>query len=150
DREWQAKGPRGPLHGIPVLVKDNLDTADRMATTAGSLALVGARPPDDAFVVRRLRQAGAGLLGQTKPNARAHIRRTNSPAAGAAAAARPRTPTPWIATRAAPAPGRPWPSPPTCAPWPSAPRPTARSSAPRQPTASSASSRPSAWSAGRA
>ena len=65
DRERKDKGPRGPLHGIPVLIKDNIDTADRMATTAGSLALVGAKPPRDAFLVTRLRQgleeAGADL-----------------------------------------------------------------------------------------
>lgn len=65
DRERKEMGPRGPLHGIPILVKDNIDTADRMATTAGSLALVGAKPPRDAFVVARLRQAGALLLGKT-------------------------------------------------------------------------------------
>jgi amidase len=78
DREWKAKGPRGPLHGIPVLVKDNIDTADRMATTAGSLALVGARPPHDAFVVRRLRKAGAVLLGKTNLSEWANIRSSNS------------------------------------------------------------------------
>src|SRR5262249_48049123 len=65
DKERAEKGPRGPLHGIPILVKDNIDTADRMATTAGSLALVGAKPPRDAFLVARLRQAGALLLGKT-------------------------------------------------------------------------------------
>ena len=74
DRERAEKGPRGPLHGIPVLVKDNIDTADRMATTAGSLALVGARPPADAFVVRRLRAAGAVLLGKTNLSEWANIR----------------------------------------------------------------------------
>jgi amidase len=78
DREWKAKGPRGPLHGIPVLVKDNIDTADRMATTAGSLALVGARPLADAFVVRRLRQAGAVLLGKTNLSEWANIRSSTS------------------------------------------------------------------------
>src|SRR5438093_8388129 len=57
DRERKATGPRGPLHGVPVLLKDNIDTADRMATTAGSLALVGAKPPRDAFLVGRLRRA---------------------------------------------------------------------------------------------
>lgn len=65
DRERKGTGPRGPLHGVPVLVKDNIDTADRMATTAGSLALVGARPPRDAALVGRLRAAGALVLGKT-------------------------------------------------------------------------------------
>jgi amidase len=65
DRERKAKGSRGPLHGVPILVKDNIATADRMATTAGSLALVGARPARDAFLVGRLRAAGALLLGKT-------------------------------------------------------------------------------------
>jgi amidase len=65
DREHRQTGSRGPLHGIPVLIKDNIDTADRMATTAGSLALVGAKPPRDAFLVTRLRKAGAVLLGKT-------------------------------------------------------------------------------------
>ena len=74
DRERTEKGARGPLHGIPILVKDNIDTADRMATTAGSLALVGARPPADAFVVRRLREAGAVLLGKTNLSEWANIR----------------------------------------------------------------------------
>src|SRR5205823_616265 len=74
DNERKGKGPRGPLHGIPVLIKDNIDTADRMATTAGSLALVGARPPQDAFLVRRLRQAGVVLLGKTNLSEWANIR----------------------------------------------------------------------------
>src|SRR5205823_5766352 len=65
DKERKEKGPRGPLHGIPVLIKDNIDTADRMATTAGSLALVGAKAPQDAFLVGRLRKAGAVVLGKT-------------------------------------------------------------------------------------
>jgi amidase len=65
DKERKDKGPRGPMHGIPVLVKDNIDTADRMATTAGSLALVGSKPPRDAFLVDRLRKAGALILGKT-------------------------------------------------------------------------------------
>lgn len=78
DRERKEKGPRGPLHGIPILVKDNVDTADRMATTAGSLALVGAKPPQDAFVVRRLREAGAVLLGKTNLSEWANIRSNTS------------------------------------------------------------------------
>jgi amidase len=74
DKERKDKGPRGPLHGVPILIKDNIDTADRMATTAGSLALVGAKPPRDAFVVQRLRKAGAVLLGKTNLSEWANIR----------------------------------------------------------------------------
>ncbi len=65
DAERRAGRVRGPLHGIPILLKDNLDTADRMSTTAGSLALVGARPQRDSAVVARLRSAGAVILGKT-------------------------------------------------------------------------------------
>ncbi|CAA9551200.1 MAG: Putative secreted amidase SCO6344 [uncultured Thermomicrobiales bacterium] len=65
DQELQQQGPRGPLHGIPVLLKDNIDTADQMLTTAGSLALTGSRPQRDATVVQRLRDAGAVILGKT-------------------------------------------------------------------------------------
>src|SRR5205807_8414694 len=60
-----AGGPRGPLYGVPVLLKDNIDTADRMSTTAGSLALLDSKPARDAFIVRRLRAAGALILGKT-------------------------------------------------------------------------------------
>jgi amidase len=74
DKERKTKGARGPLHGIPVLIKDNIDTADRMATTAGSMAMVDARPPRDAFVVRRLREAGAVILGKTNLSEWANIR----------------------------------------------------------------------------
>ena len=65
DRERKEKGARGPLHGIPILIKDNIDTADRMMTTAGSLALLGSRPMQDSFVARKLREAGAVILGKT-------------------------------------------------------------------------------------
>jgi len=65
DQERKTKGPRGPLHGVPVLIKDNIDTADRMMTTAGSLALVGSKPPKDSFVAQKLRAAGAVILGKT-------------------------------------------------------------------------------------
>lgn len=65
DAEWQSSGPRGPLHGIPIVIKANIDTADKMATTAGSLALAGHRPPEDAFLVSRLRDAGAIILGKS-------------------------------------------------------------------------------------
>jgi len=74
DRERRQKGPRGPLHGIPILLKDNVDTADRMNTTAGSLALLGSRPPLDGTVAARLRAAGAVLLGKTNLSEWANFR----------------------------------------------------------------------------
>ena len=74
DAERKAGHVRGPLHGIPVLIKDNIATADRMETTAGSLALVGAKPPRDAYLVTRLREAGAVLLGKTNPSEWANFR----------------------------------------------------------------------------
>jgi amidase len=74
DAERKAGHLRGPLHGIPVLIKDNIATADRMQTTAGSLALVGAKPPQDAAVARRLRDAGAVILGKTNLSEWANFR----------------------------------------------------------------------------
>ena len=78
DRERKDKGARGPLHGIPVLIKDNIDTADRMMTTAGSLALFGSRPLQDSFVARKLREAGAVILGKTNLSEWANIRSNHS------------------------------------------------------------------------
>ena len=78
DKERKAKGPRGPMHGIPVLIKDNIDTADGMMTTAGSLALVGAKPPKDSFVAKKLREAGAIILGKTNLSEWANIRSSHS------------------------------------------------------------------------
>ena len=78
DKERKAKGARGPLHGIPVLIKDNIDTADRMQTTAGSLALVGSRPTRDSFVAQKLREAGAVILGKTNLSEWANIRSSHS------------------------------------------------------------------------
>ncbi len=78
DAERRAKGARGPLHGIPVLLKDNLATADRMETSAGSLALLGAKAPRDAFLVERLRAAGAVILGKTNLSEWANIRSSHS------------------------------------------------------------------------
>jgi amidase len=78
DRERKEKGPRGPLHGIPILIKDNIDTQDRMMTTAGSLALVGAKPQRDAFVAQKLREAGAVILGKTNLSEWANFRSTKS------------------------------------------------------------------------
>ncbi len=78
DKERKEKGARGPLHGIPVLIKDNIATADRMQTTAGSLALVGSKPPADAFIVQKLRAAGAVILGKTNLSEWANIRSNHS------------------------------------------------------------------------
>ena len=78
DKERKVKGPRGPMHGIPVLIKDNIDTADRMATTAGSMAMIGSKPPKDAFIVQRLREAGAVILGKTNLSEWANIRSSHS------------------------------------------------------------------------
>jgi len=74
DGERKAGKVRGPLHGIPILVKDNIDTGDRMTTTAGSLALEGSRAEKDAFVVARLRAAGAIILGKTNLSEWANFR----------------------------------------------------------------------------
>jgi len=78
DEERKAKGPRGPLHGVPILIKDNIDTADRMMTTAGSLALVGSKPKKDSFVAQQLRSAGAVILGKTNLSEWANIRSSHS------------------------------------------------------------------------
>jgi len=78
DRERRAGKVRGPLHGVPVLIKDNIDTGDRMMTTAGSLALVGPPAAKDAFLVQRLREAGAVILGKTNLSEWANFRSTNS------------------------------------------------------------------------
>jgi amidase len=78
DREWQTSGPRGPLHGIPIVLKANIDTADQMFTSAGSLALANHSPPQDAFIVKRLRDAGAVILGKANLSEWANFRSTRS------------------------------------------------------------------------
>src|SRR6266851_1692105 len=78
DAERKSGRTRGPLHGIPILIKDNIATNDRMMTTAGSLALVGVTPPRDAFIVERLREAGAVILGKTNLSEWANFRSTHS------------------------------------------------------------------------
>ncbi|MBK7861142.1 MAG: amidase [Archangiaceae bacterium] len=79
DKERKEKGAaRGPLHGIPVLVKDNIDTGDKLQTTAGSLALVGTPAKSDAFVVKKLRDAGAVILGKANMSEWANIRSTGA------------------------------------------------------------------------
>ena len=78
DRERKEKRLRGPLHGIPLLIKDNIDTSDRMMTTAGSLALIGSKPSQDASVAKRLRDAGAVILGKTNLSEWANFRSNHS------------------------------------------------------------------------
>jgi len=78
DVERRARGPRGPLHGIPVLLKDNIETGDRMMTTAGSLALEGSVASEDSGVARRLRAAGAVILGKANLSEWANFRSTHS------------------------------------------------------------------------
>src|SRR5208282_2938376 len=78
DQERRATGPRGPLHGMPVLIKDNIETADRMMTTAGSRALEGWYAPGDAPLVARLRAAGAVILGKTNLSEWANFRSSHS------------------------------------------------------------------------
>jgi len=78
DRERKDQHLRGPMHGIPVLIKDNIDTGDRMQTTAGSLALLGSKPSRDSFVAQKLREAGAVILGKTNLSEWANIRSSHS------------------------------------------------------------------------
>jgi len=78
DKERKESRVRGPLHGIPVLIKDNIETADRMQTTAGSLALLGSIPARDSFVAQKLREAGAVILGKTNLSEWANIRSSHS------------------------------------------------------------------------
>ncbi|MCB0047320.1 MAG: amidase [Caldilineaceae bacterium] len=78
DDERRAGKLRGPLHGVPILLKDNIDTGDRMATTAGSLALADSRAQQDAFVTGRLREAGAVILGKTNLSEWANFRGARS------------------------------------------------------------------------
>jgi amidase len=92
DAERRAGKLRGPLHGIPVLVKDNIDTADRMHTTAGSEALAADRPSRDAFVVERLRAAGAIVLGKTNLSEWANFRSTHSSSGWSARGGQARNP----------------------------------------------------------
>ena len=78
DAEWKSSGPRGPLHGIPVVLKANIDTADQMYTSAGSLALANHAPATDAYLVKRLRDAGAVILGKANLSEWANFRSSQS------------------------------------------------------------------------
>ncbi len=91
DQERKSKGPRGPLHGIPIVVKDNIDTAD-LPTTAGSLALEGSIPARDAFIIERLRGAGAIVLGKTNLSEWANIRSSHSSSGWSAVGGQARNP----------------------------------------------------------
>jgi len=82
DAERRADQVRGPLHGIPVVIKDNIDTADRMMTTAGSLAMVGAKPLDDSPLVTALRTAGLVILAKTNMSEWAHFRSWSNASSG--------------------------------------------------------------------
>ncbi|HEY2584784.1 MAG TPA: amidase [Tepidisphaeraceae bacterium] len=92
DAERKSRGPRGPLHGVPILLKDNIDTADRMTTTAGSLALEGTIAPRDAFLARKLREAGAVLLGKANLSEWANFRGHRSSSGWSARGSQARNP----------------------------------------------------------
>ena len=92
DAERRRKATLGPLHGIPVLIKDNIDTHDRMTTTAGSLALAGSIPPRDSFVAQQLRQAGAVILGKTNLSEWANFRGAHSTSGWSARGGQTRNP----------------------------------------------------------
>jgi amidase len=92
DAERKAGKVRGPFHGIPIVIKDNIDTGDRMMTTAGSLALEGTPAPKDAFVVQRLRAAGAVILGKTNLSEWANFRSTRSTSGWSARGGQTRNP----------------------------------------------------------
>lgn len=92
DSEQQTKGPRGPLHGIPILLKENIATTDRMETTAGSLALLGSRPAQEAFVAQKLRDAGAVILGKANLSEWANFRSNASSSGWSARGGQTRNP----------------------------------------------------------
>jgi amidase len=92
DAQRKATRPCGPLHGIPLLIKDNIDTHDRMSTTAGSLALAGSVAPADAFLVKQLRRAGAVLLGKTNLSEWANFRGAHSTSGWSARGGQTRNP----------------------------------------------------------
>ncbi len=92
DQERRVRGARGPLHGIPILLKENIDTADKMMTTAGSLALIGSAPQQDATVVKRLREAGAVILGKTNLSEWANFRSFRSSSGWSARGGQTRNP----------------------------------------------------------
>ena len=149
DRERKAKGSRGPLHGIPLLIKDNIDTADRMMTTAGSLALLGSIPSRMPSSLRSCAKPASSYSARpTSANGRISDRRTHQ-ADGVDAAARPEILTCWIAIPADRVQVRERQPPPTSSPRLSAPKRTVRLFVPHQLTHLSALNPRSVWSVGR-
>ena len=143
DAERGAGNVRGPLHGIPMMLKDNFDTADQMQTTAGSLALEGSYSSQDSMAAAKLRQAGAVFLGKTNLSEWANFRSTHS-ISGWSSRGRtdPQPLCPGPHRRVAPLRGRPWQSQPICARPRSAQRQMDRSSVRPRPTALSGSNPP--------
>ena len=146
DIERRVGRTRGPLHGIPVIVKDNIATDDRMETTAGSLALVGSKVPRDAPLVARLRAAGPSSSARPTSRSGRTSGVSHPSTAGAPAAASLETPMCSTSIPVVRRPDRRRRLPPTCAPSRSAPRPTDRSRVQRASSAWWASNRPSASS----
>ena len=111
DEHFQIAGPKGPLHGLPVILKANVDTGDRMTTSAGSIALADHVAARDAFLVVRLRDAGAVILGKSNMSEWANFRSTTSSSGWSSLGARCATRTCWIAIRVVPHrdPQLPWP-----------------------------------------
>jgi amidase len=132
DAERKTRGPRGVLHGIPILIKDNIDTADRMMTTAGSLALEGSIAARDAFVVERLRAAGAVILGKTNLSEWANFRSTKSSSGWSGRGGQTRNPYALDRNPCGSSSGTGAAIPPILRPLASAPRPTGPLSAPRR------------------
>ena len=141
DQERKEKGPRGPLHGIPVLIKDNIGTADRMATTAGSLALIGSKPSKDSFLVRQLRRSGTVIFGKTNLSEWANIRSPHSTSGWSGRGGLTRNPYALDRNTSGRVRVQPWPWPPISVPWPSGRKRTVPLSAHRRSTALWASSR---------
>lgn len=92
DRSFAVRGPSGPLHGVPVVLKANIDTGDRMSTHAGSLALADHRAPEDAHLVARLRAAGAVILGKANLSEWANFRGVHSTSGWSSAGGQTRNP----------------------------------------------------------
>ncbi|WP_317039494.1 amidase family protein [Hymenobacter lapidarius] len=134
DKERKAGKVRGPMHGIPVLIKDNIDSGDQMMTTAGALALSGHKAKQDAFIVQKLRAAGAVLLGKTNLSEWANFRSTRSVSGWSSRGRQSRNPYALDRNTSGSSSGSGAAPRPTCAPWPLAPKRTGRWCRPRPAT----------------